>query len=70
MMSTTIVSGCILVVLGVVTSIFILKIVLSSMRSLVVGGTQVGGIITSLVNAVQIQVLCHSASRYAVSSCR
>ena len=56
-LSTTIVSVCILVVLGVVISIFILKIVLSTVRALVIGGTQVGGIITSLVNAVQIQVL-------------
>lgn len=55
--STAIVSGCILVVLGVIISIFILKIVLTSMKSLTVGGTQMGGIIVSLVNAVQIQVL-------------
>lgn len=56
-MSTSIVSGCILVVLGVVTGIFVLKIILTSMRELVVGGTQTGGIIVSIANAVQIQVL-------------
>lgn len=56
-MSTTIVSGCILVVLGVVVGIFVLKILLTSMRELVVGGTQTGGIIVSIVNAVQIQVM-------------
>jgi len=55
--STIIICGCILVVLGVIISIFILKIVLTSMNSLTVGGTQMGGIIVSLVNAVQIQVL-------------
>jgi hypothetical protein len=55
--STTIVSGCVLVVLGVVTAIFILKIILTSTKSLVIGGTQIGGIITSIVNAVQIQVM-------------
>ena len=55
--SSTIVSGCILVVLGVVACIFVLKFTLSTMSVLVVGGTQTGGIIVSLVNAVQIQVL-------------
>ena len=55
--SSSIVTGCILVVVGVIVCIFILKIVLTSMKSLTIGGTQVGAIIVSLVNAVQIQVL-------------
>ena len=55
--SSTIILGFILVVIGVVASIFVLKLVLSKVQGLVVGGMQLAGIICSLCNAVQIQVM-------------
>ena len=55
--STTIVLGCLLVVLTVIAGIFVLKIILQSMKSLTVGGTQIGGTLVSLANAIQIQVM-------------
>lgn len=56
-MSTNVISVLVMVVLAVVAGIFTLRIFLSQMRALVVGGTQLGGIITALINAIQIQVL-------------
>lgn len=47
----------IFVVLGVVAGIFFLRIILSQTSALTVAGVQTGGIITALINAVQIQVL-------------
>jgi hypothetical protein len=55
--STNIISVLIVVVLAVVAGIFLLRIILSSTSALTVGGVQLGGIITALINAVQIQVL-------------
>jgi anoctamin-10/anoctamin-7 len=44
-------------VIAVVGSIFILKLVLSAIPELTYGGTQLAGIIASIANAVQIQVM-------------
>ena len=55
--SSTIILGFILVVIAVVASIFILKLVLSGIQALTVGGTQLGSIIASIANALQIQVM-------------
>jgi hypothetical protein len=56
-LSTNVIAVLVLVVLCVVAGIFFLRIILSKMRDLVVGGVQTGSIITALINAVQIQVL-------------
>jgi hypothetical protein len=55
--SVSIISTLILIVVGVVGGIFALRVILSSMRALNVGGVNTGPIITSLLNAVQIQVM-------------
>jgi hypothetical protein len=55
--STNVISVLIFVVLAVVAGIFTLRIILSQSKSLVVAGVQTGGIITALINAIQIQVL-------------
>jgi anoctamin-10/anoctamin-7 len=55
--SSSIIFGFIIVVIGVVASIFVLRLVLSRVDDLVVGDIQLAGIICSLLNAVQIQVL-------------
>jgi hypothetical protein len=56
-LSTNIISVLIMVVLCVVAGIFALRITLSRTSALTVGGVQLGGIITAIINAVQIQVL-------------
>lgn len=48
--------GLIVCVCGVVTCIFILRIIMSSASALNFGGVQIGGIIASVLNAIQIQV--------------
>eukprot|EP01039_Chlorochromonas_danica_P003566 gene3566-3905_t len=55
--SSQVIAVLVLVVVGVVAAIFTLRIFLSRMRQLVVGGMQTASIITALINAVQIQVL-------------
>jgi anoctamin-10/anoctamin-7 len=55
--SVSVISTLIMIVLAVVTGIFILRIILSSTSALNVGGTNLGSIITAIINAVQIQVL-------------
>lgn len=47
----------IIIVIGVVASIFYLRIILSQMKELTAGGIQWGGTLTAIINAVQIQVL-------------
>jgi anoctamin-10/anoctamin-7 len=56
-LSTNIIAVLIFVVLAVVAGIFALRITLSQTSALIVAGVQLGGIITALINAVQIQVL-------------
>jgi hypothetical protein len=55
--SSSIIFGFILVVIVVVASIFALKLVLSRVKGLTIGSIQLAGIICSLANAVQIQVM-------------
>lgn len=55
--STAVILAFIALVVAVVGSIFYLKLVLSQIKSLTYNGTQMGGIIAALANAVQIQVM-------------
>ncbi|CAM9354412.1 unnamed protein product, partial [Ectocarpus fasciculatus] len=55
--SSSIVFGFILVVITVVASIFFMKLVLSDVKELVVGGIQLASIIASIANAVVIQIM-------------
>ena len=55
--SSTIIAGFIVVVIGVVASIFIMRLFLSQITALVVGGVQTAAIIASMANAIQIQVM-------------
>lgn len=55
--SANVISALVFIVIGVVAGIFALRISLSHMKALNVGGMQLGSTITALINAVQIQVL-------------
>jgi len=55
--SLSIISAFIALVVAVVGSIFILKLVLSRIKALTYEGTQLGGIIAAIANAIQIQVM-------------
>jgi hypothetical protein len=55
--SVTVITGFIALVIAVVGSIFILKLVLSQIRAMTWGSIQMAGIIASIANAVQIQVM-------------
>ena len=55
--SSTIIGGFIVVVIGVVIGIFIMRLVLSHIKDLVVGGVQTAAIIASIANAIQIQIM-------------
>ncbi len=54
--SSIFISGCMFVVIGVIACIFALRVVMSSTKSLTFSGVQLGGIIASILNAIQIQV--------------
>lgn len=56
-LSVTIISTLILIVIGVVASIFFLRIVLTRLQALTIMDVSTGAIIASLLNAVQIQVM-------------
>jgi anoctamin-10/anoctamin-7 len=65
--SSTVVLGLMLVVLGIIASIFVLKIVLANSKELILyGDFQAGSTIASVVNAVQITVLNSVYSGIAV----
>jgi hypothetical protein len=55
--STAVILAFIALVIAVVGSIFYLKLVLSRIKALTYNGTQLGGIIAALANAIQIQVM-------------
>jgi hypothetical protein len=55
--STNIISVLVIIVIAVIAGIFTLRIVLSSVQSLVIEGVQTASIITALINAIQIQLL-------------
>ena len=54
--SNLIISGLCFVVLGVIACIFALRVVMTANKSLAFGGIELGGIIASILNALQIQV--------------
>lgn len=54
--SSSIIGTLIIIVLGIVASIFALRIAMTSSSAFVVGGVATGGIIAGIINAVQIQV--------------
>ena len=55
--STAVILTFIALVIAVVGSIFYMKLVLSRIKALTISGTQLGGIIAALANAIQIQVM-------------
>jgi hypothetical protein len=55
--SATVICGFIALVVAVVGSIFVLKLVLSRVKAMTIGSIQLAGIIASIANAVQIQVM-------------
>jgi hypothetical protein len=59
------IAGLIVVVICVVTCIFMLRIVMSSTRALQLGSVQLGGIIASVLNALQIQIFNSLYGDYA-----
>lgn len=64
------IGGAIVVVLGVVTCIFILRIVMTNTKGFSTGGVQLGGIVASILNAIQIQVTaiqisCHLSKTFS-----
>jgi len=63
--SGTTIAGLIVVVICVVTCIFILRIVMTSTTALQMGSIELGGIIASILNAIQIQVFNSLYGDYA-----
>lgn len=55
--SATVICGFVALVVAVVGSIFVLKLVLSRVKAMTIGSIQLAGIIASIANAVQIQVM-------------
>ena len=64
--SSIVITICILVVIGAVGSIFLLRIVLTASKSLNSSGIQLGGIIASLLNAIQISIMNELYGRVAI----
>jgi hypothetical protein len=64
--SNAIIFGFIAVVIGVVAAIFIMRLTLSQIESLVVGSLQTASIITSLVTAIQIQIMNNIYGKLAI----
>lgn len=54
--SYMVITVAIILVIGVVVGIFVVRLILVTIPALVISGTQMGGIITSIINAVAIQV--------------
>eukprot|EP01038_Epipyxis_sp_PR26KG_P011020 gene11020-14800_t len=67
MVSVSIISTLIAIVLIIVAGIFALRIILSHTSALTVGGTNLGSIITAIINAIQIQILNALYSSVAIA---
>ena len=64
--SITVISGFVTVVLLTITCIFALKVVMANDNHFTVGNVQIGSIVASVLNAIQIQVFNWIYSDYAL----
>lgn len=64
--SSLVITICIFIVIGAVGSIFLLRILLTASKTLNSSGIQFGGIIASLLNAIQIYILNELYGRVAI----
>lgn len=65
--SSALISGLIIVVIGVIAAIFALRIVMSASKDMTFAGVQLGGIVASILNALQIQIFNQLYGDYAVT---